>query len=689
MLDLARAGRFGEAEDKARELVARRPENRAARRLLATVLFEGAVRGRREDPDDASRGRPRRRRDPPDPGRRVRSRAPVRRGARNTRRWHGGRGTTRSGRRPGRPSVSSASSPTSTRTGRGAQDPRAAGASEESDTTRRPDPARGRPGRRGLRRRSGAREGLRGGRSAGTRVGRRRGRVHRPSGSQQPPRRSSTPSRRPPTSTRSWPPPTPTPVSSDSTPRRRSRGGPSKFPENTEAQFRLASSLERAGHSAEAEKVFLALLAERPNDSAAQNYLGYMWADKGVQLERARDLLEKAVAREPRNAAYLDSLGWAYFRLGRLDVAEKNLREAHVASPDPTIVEHLGDLEMQRGDIAERCATGRRPSSSSTRSPNASGSSCSARAPPFRSGEAAPLLGPLLLVPPFLSRLRRPHRPRDFPPASGGGPATRWRPGPRGGPRRGPPPSRLLYDARMSSGAAARGSRARSPCRRRPGSAPRLSDRALRLEDRRVLGRRRDGRGSPRPGRRPPGVARGPGGNVARGPVGSGRLRRRRMPAGLERGDSVEAILDVGERPVRSMVIEAPRAAVHRLRRRSRTLARTDRPAARSARRGASRCVWPAAVERALGARVAHEVDGPGPAKINRELRVGRIRPDGYHELRSRMVSIDLADRLSAEPSEGLEFSCDDPAVPSGADEPRRPGRAASGAGRGNRAPRA
>jgi 4-diphosphocytidyl-2-C-methyl-D-erythritol kinase len=56
------------------------------------------------------------------------------------------------------------------------------------------------------------------------------------------------------------------------------------------------------------------------------------------------------------------------------------------------------------------------------------------------------------------------------------------------------------------------------------------------------------------------------------------------------------------------------------------------------------------------------------PAKINRELRVGRIRPDGYHEVRSRMVSIDLADRLSAEASEGLEFSCDDPAVPSGAE---------------------
>jgi 4-diphosphocytidyl-2-C-methyl-D-erythritol kinase len=56
------------------------------------------------------------------------------------------------------------------------------------------------------------------------------------------------------------------------------------------------------------------------------------------------------------------------------------------------------------------------------------------------------------------------------------------------------------------------------------------------------------------------------------------------------------------------------------------------------------------------------------PAKINRELRVGCLRRDGYHEILSRMVSIDLADRLTAEPSDALEFSCDDPAVPGGDD---------------------
>ncbi|MEP6993404.1 MAG: tetratricopeptide repeat protein [Acidobacteriota bacterium] len=129
------------------------------------------------------------------------------------------------------------------------------------------------------------------------------------------------------------------------------REASNQFPENTEALFRLGSSLERSGASAEAEKVFLQILEMRPNDAATANYLGYMWADKGVQLDRARELLERAVSREPRNAAYLDSLGWAYFRLGKLDRAETNLREAYRREPaDPTIEEHMGDLDAKLGN---------------------------------------------------------------------------------------------------------------------------------------------------------------------------------------------------------------------------------------------------------------------------------------------------------------------------------------------------
>lgn len=127
-----------------------------------------------------------------------------------------------------------------------------------------------------------------------------------------------------------------------------------RFPESTEVSFRLASSLERAGSPAEAEKIFLQLLEQKPNDAATMNYLGYMWADRNEHLDRAKDMLERAVAREPRNGAYRDSLGWADFRLGNLAAAEKNLHEAQRREPeDPTIEEHLGDLAERQGRMEQ------------------------------------------------------------------------------------------------------------------------------------------------------------------------------------------------------------------------------------------------------------------------------------------------------------------------------------------------
>ncbi|HMF09115.1 MAG TPA: tetratricopeptide repeat protein, partial [Thermoanaerobaculia bacterium] len=94
------------------------------------------------------------------------------------------------------------------------------------------------------------------------------------------------------------------------------------------------------------------LLSLRPADAPTLNYLGYMWADRDVHLGEAKTMLEKAVEREPRNGAYRDSLGWVYFRLGQLDIAERNLREAHRTDPDdPTIEEHLGDLAEKQGSF--------------------------------------------------------------------------------------------------------------------------------------------------------------------------------------------------------------------------------------------------------------------------------------------------------------------------------------------------
>jgi len=89
-----------------------------------------------------------------------------------------------------------------------------------------------------------------------------------------------------------------------------------------------------------------------PQAAATLNYLGYMNADRGVKVEESLNYIKQALTFEPNNGAYLDSLGWAYFKLGKYDLAEENLNKAavHMGS-DPTVQEHLGDLYQKTGRL--------------------------------------------------------------------------------------------------------------------------------------------------------------------------------------------------------------------------------------------------------------------------------------------------------------------------------------------------
>jgi len=122
-------------------------------------------------------------------------------------------------------------------------------------------------------------------------------------------------------------------------------------PDDVDLQFELGAALERSGDKASAEATFLAILDKHPENAGTMNYLGYMWAEQGVHLDRAAEMLNKAVTLEPGNGAYLDSLGWAYFRQGKLDLAEKYLNNAAQILPrDATVHEHLGDVLAKRGE---------------------------------------------------------------------------------------------------------------------------------------------------------------------------------------------------------------------------------------------------------------------------------------------------------------------------------------------------
>jgi tetratricopeptide (TPR) repeat protein len=110
--------------------------------------------------------------------------------------------------------------------------------------------------------------------------------------------------------------------------------------------FQLGAAHERRGDLAEAEKCFEKCLEIAPEFAEAMNYLGYMWAEHGLHLERARELIEKAIKLEPKNAAYLDSLAWVLFRLNQPSQALEYVLKAVDLSeePDATVQDHLGDI---------------------------------------------------------------------------------------------------------------------------------------------------------------------------------------------------------------------------------------------------------------------------------------------------------------------------------------------------------
>ena len=89
-----------------------------------------------------------------------------------------------------------------------------------------------------------------------------------------------------------------------------------------------------------------------PQAAATLNYLGYMNADRGVKLDESLGFIKQALTLDPNNGAYLDSLGWVYFKLGKYDLAEENLNKAAVhMGADPTVQEHLGDLYQKTGRL--------------------------------------------------------------------------------------------------------------------------------------------------------------------------------------------------------------------------------------------------------------------------------------------------------------------------------------------------
>lgn len=117
-----------------------------------------------------------------------------------------------------------------------------------------------------------------------------------------------------------------------------------------EARLALSNLYILTDRNAQAEQRLEEILDEFPEDAGALNDLGYLWVDQNKHLQRGLKMVEKAVVAEPDNHAYLDSLGWAYYRLGRYQEAVEQLEQAAAGEePDAVILDHLGDAYWRAG----------------------------------------------------------------------------------------------------------------------------------------------------------------------------------------------------------------------------------------------------------------------------------------------------------------------------------------------------
>jgi tetratricopeptide (TPR) repeat protein len=125
--------------------------------------------------------------------------------------------------------------------------------------------------------------------------------------------------------------------------------GLQEYPENVELMQTLAFNYANAKRNEECVVILKAALNLEPDSALLQNFLGYMYADMNINLDEAEVLIDKALAQEPENYAYLDSKGWLLFRKGKLKEAEIYIRRADSLNPgDPEVSEHIKAIEAAK-----------------------------------------------------------------------------------------------------------------------------------------------------------------------------------------------------------------------------------------------------------------------------------------------------------------------------------------------------
>jgi len=123
-----------------------------------------------------------------------------------------------------------------------------------------------------------------------------------------------------------------------------------QYPNDENLLYEYGLFLDQAGDRKKAMTIMQKVIALQPSHAAALNYVGYTWADHRQHLDKALTYIRRAVQLKPKNGYIRDSLGWIYYRLGRLQEAKQELLQAVKLAPDdPAILDHLGDVYLESG----------------------------------------------------------------------------------------------------------------------------------------------------------------------------------------------------------------------------------------------------------------------------------------------------------------------------------------------------
>ena len=126
------------------------------------------------------------------------------------------------------------------------------------------------------------------------------------------------------------------------------------YPESRGARHTLAIASDALNYWNESDSLYEGLIASDTNDVQALNNYSYSLVERNIHLNKALEMAKKAIELEPDNAAYLDTIGWIYYKMDNIDKALSFIRKSvELDNNNAIVLEHLGDVLIAKNQIQE------------------------------------------------------------------------------------------------------------------------------------------------------------------------------------------------------------------------------------------------------------------------------------------------------------------------------------------------